>query len=356
MLKLSPKLLTKLFVVCSLLSAFSVVYGASRTEQKAKAKDVAELWISRSWGDGYDAISIINNFQNLKRVYVPLFQFAPTPLIDLRKSPDAYFANSEGIEAFRKKGIEVYGIFSPLQISLPDQVDRNLQELTLAQAFADKPVAKSLEIIGDRPKEIYRKWAKLCVENAHVDGLVLDMTLPNDQLYGYSEATRNYYVSRFHFDPLDISYPLGIPDSVPLKENSFVEILVKDRLDQMALLVRSIVDICAEAKKRVAVFSLASSYDFAASTRAASLTDWGRWALENPSLRVLLASMEDPLTPDQRIDKVGSYLAALKIDRSRVTYIARSPETLELITATTDGSKVTHQGLQLGVFWSRTGK
>ncbi len=299
------------------------------------SKSVEVLWISRAWGPEYDSSQIVDRYPNLKRVYLPLFQFAPTRLAASTDKLSAYFQKEvRDYKLFKSHGIEVFGVFAPLEIN--DQTDGppSLHELSLVQAFAPKPNPETLTILGEEAGKQYADWMDECLSSAEVDGVVIDIAQPIEKLFSYSSATREYFVKKYHFDPVDIDYPLGLVTGLKLTDQDLVDIIVKDRLEGISSLVGRISTVCKKHKKQTEAFSLATSYTYPATTRAASLSDWGRWLLENSDLRVVLGMSGIGESEVDSCVQARNLANGLKIDPARLTFLLRSGEPLSSLSST----------------------
>lgn len=134
--------------------------------------------------------------------------------------------------------------------------------------------------------------------------------MPSTLLYGYGLNSRETSIRELGFDPVDFDYPYGTPSGLPIKEPKLVASLIKHRLDQAAMTVKLVVNESDKFKKSVFALCQADAYSLSGAARAATMSDWARWALENPNLKIVLS------LPSTFSDPVGNYLSSLSFAKS----------------------------------------
>jgi hypothetical protein len=319
-MKHSLKSLTKLAVSIALTC---LVFGLP-TAVRAQSSERTSVWVSTAWGSSYKVEDILRSNPHLKRLFVPLFQLAPALSSRPFSVPEEYLAREAAeYPGLHARGVEVIGVLSPLKLddSAMAAVRPEWCERQLTLAFDGPPTTPWLSIYSPGANEMWEKNLAQCLQKAKLDGVYLNLAYPTSMLFGYSTHTRQTFVDKHGFDPVDVDFPLGLPFNLKLKDQELVDDIVKDRLDQVHTCIRKLIAICNDNKKPVGILAPLNIYDYAATTRAASGGDWANILIENPGVTAMLSQIDgDPLSVDS-LKSLSLLTARLKIDPRRLSIL-----------------------------------
>ncbi|MDR3688429.1 MAG: hypothetical protein P4L46_03550 [Fimbriimonas sp.] len=254
-----------------------------------------EVWVSTAWGTGYDLQDVLRGHPNLKRVYLPLFQMAPSLTDKPFATPETYLQKLAGsYEMLHARGIEVFGVFTPLRLDDAAQavVRPEWCEQPYATAFDKAKPTPWLSIYHPQVAAFCERTLAECLSRTKIDGVVLNLAYSASVYLGYSQTVREDTIRRLGFDPVDIDYPLGPPFDGRLKDQSLIDDLVNDRALATRKLIDSLAGVCKNAGRKFGVFGSLNIYDYAVSTQVAALGDWATVLHDHPSAFAVLAMVQ----------------------------------------------------------------
>lgn len=306
----------RLFTV-SLPACMSVLLSMGVAEDVcAQAEKHQGVWIDRNLGGSYNMDAVLTRFPDVKRVYVPIYQSAPLLSGDVLKPPTEYLGREKSVyETCHRRGIQVYGVFSPFEISakLSARIAPSWLELGIDAAFAKKPPATELSIYNDATVSALASLLDQCIKQSSIDGVVMDCGYPAGVFIGYSALTREYFLRTIGVDPIDLDYPLALPATGQAKDRAWVEKICQDRVARFETVLTKFAAVCQRNNKPHGICGSLQFYDFSLWSRGANMCDWAT-ILEHDkdAFAVLLAPPAGRLTT-QMLRGLNERVSAAKI-------------------------------------------